>query len=70
MLFQGNNIFHYGNKSIPINGNTLLFFNPQVPYTYDPLASDTSAYFCVFNDEFFKESPRLKLFELSLFAAG
>lgn len=70
MLFQGDNIFHYGDKSIPISGNTLLFFTPQVPYTYDPLASDTSGYFCVFKDEFFKGTLRLNLTELPLFVAG
>lgn len=70
MLFQGDNIFHYGNKSVPVSGNTLLFFNPQVPYTYDPLTADTSGYFCVFKDEFFKENLRLNLSELPLFAAG
>jgi AraC-like DNA-binding protein len=70
MLFQGDNIFHYGNKSIPVTGNTLLFFNPRVPYTYDPLTSGTGGYFCVFKDEFFKENLRLNLGELPLFAAG
>ena len=33
MLFQGNNVFHYGDRSIAVSGNTLLFFNPQLPYT-------------------------------------
>ncbi|KIO75067.1 transcriptional regulator [Pedobacter lusitanus] len=70
MLFQGDNVFHYGDKSIPVSGNTLLFFNPQVPYTYDSLNPDTSGYFCVFKDEFFKESLRLNLVELPLFMAG
>lgn len=70
MLFQGNNVFHYGDKSIAVNGNTLLFFNPKVPYTYDQLTPDTKGYFCVFKDEFFKENLRLNLNELPLFAAG
>ncbi|WP_184549215.1 helix-turn-helix domain-containing protein [Mucilaginibacter sp. FT3.2] len=70
MLFQGNNVFHYGDKSIAVSGSTLLFFNPQVPYTYDALTPDTKGYFCVFKDEFFKENLRLKLSELPLFAAG
>jgi len=70
MLFQGDNVFHYGDKSIPVSGDTLLFFNPQVPYTYDPLTPDTKGYFCVFKDEFFKGNLRLNLAELPLFAAG
>lgn len=70
MLFQGDNVFHYGNKSVPVSGSTLLFFNPQVPYTYDPLTVDTKGYFCVFKDEFFKENLRLSLGELPVFMAG
>lgn len=70
MLFQGDNIFHYGDRSIPITGNTLLFFNPHVPYTYEDLAPDTKGCFCVFKDEFFKGNVHLNLFELPLFTAG
>ncbi len=70
MLFRGDNTFHYGNRSIPISGNTLLFFNPHIPYTYEPLAFNTGGYFCVFRDEFFKESLRLDLASLPLFAMG
>jgi AraC family transcriptional activator of pobA len=70
MLFQGDNIFHYADKSIPVSGNTLLFFSPQVPYTYDPLTSDSRGYFCVFKDDFFKENLRQNLIELPLFVAG
>jgi len=68
MLFQGDNIFHFGSESIPVSGNTLLFFNPLVPYTYDPLDHDTKGYFLVFKDEFFKENLRLNLAELPLYA--
>lgn len=70
MLFQGTNTFHYGDKSIAVNSSTLLFFNPQVPYTYDQLSADTMGCFCVFKDEFFKGNIRLNLSEISLFAAG
>lgn len=70
MLFEGENVFHYGDRSIGVKGNTLLFFNPHVPYTYDPLTSDTAGYFCVFKDEFFKENLRLNVGELPLFKAG
>jgi AraC-like DNA-binding protein len=70
MLFQGKNVFHFGDKSIAVTGNTLLFFNPLVPYTYDQLSPDTKGYFCVFKDEFFKENLRLNLGDLPLFTAG
>lgn len=67
MLFQGDNVFHYGDESIPVSGNTLFFFNPLVPYTHDPLHPDTGGYFCVFRDEFFKEYARLNVSRLPLF---
>jgi AraC-like DNA-binding protein len=70
MLFQGNNVFHYGDRSIEVKGNTLLFFNPHVPYTYDPLTPNTKGCFCVFRDEFFKENLRLNLSDLPLFSVG
>lgn len=70
MLFQGSNVFHYGDTSIEVKGNTLLFFNPLVPYTYDPLEPDTKGYFCVFREEFFKENLRLNLYDLPLFLTG
>lgn len=69
MLFQGENIFHFGDKSIPVKGNTLLFFNPQVPYTYDALRADTDGCFCVFKDELFKNNHRINLNGLPLFSS-
>ena len=54
MLFEGNNIFHYSDKSIEVTGNTLLFFNPQMPYTSDPITPQTRGYFCIFKDVFFE----------------
>lgn len=52
-LIRGRNVYHYADKSIEIDGPTLLFFNPQVPYTWQPLAEDTTGYFCIFRDAFF-----------------
>ncbi|MEH6305561.1 helix-turn-helix transcriptional regulator [Olivibacter sp. CPCC 100613] len=70
MLLQGHSVFHYGDKSIPVNGNTLLFFNPQLPYTSEPFTPENKGYFCVFKDEFFKTSLRINLNDLPLFSAN
>tara|TARA_Y100001947_G_scaffold82603_1_gene70209 strand:- start:97 stop:990 length:894 start_codon:yes stop_codon:yes gene_type:complete len=67
LLFEGENIFHFGDESIPVSGKTLLFFNPNTPYTYETLAPGTKGYFCVFKEEFFKDSLRIHLTDLPLF---
>lgn len=70
MLFCGTNVFHYADRSIKVEGNTLLFFNPKMPYTYDLLDKDTTGYFCVFKEDFFQDFFRINLGELPLFTAG
>jgi AraC family transcriptional regulator, transcriptional activator of pobA len=70
MLFQGKNTFHYGDESIAVEGDTLLFFNPQVPYAYDPLEKGTKGYFCVFREDFFHGTIRFPVKEHPLFSAG
>jgi len=70
MLFQGPGVFHFGDQSIAVDGDTLLFFNPRVPYTFDAVLENIKGYFCVFQDEFFRENLRLKLDEIPLFMPG
>ncbi|XZF13052.1 helix-turn-helix domain-containing protein [Chitinophagaceae bacterium MMS25-I14] len=70
MLFRGTGAFHYGDLSIPVQGDTLLFFNPRVPYTYDFSTTDIRGYFCVFKDEFFRAHLRQRLEEIPLFMPG
>ena len=70
MLYVGENTFHYGDKSIKVSGKTLLFFHPQMSYSYDMVSDDTTGFFCVFKDEFYKENFRLNLNDLPLFAPG
>jgi len=68
-LIRGHNVYHYADKSLEVNGPTLLFFNPQVPYTWEPLSGDTTGFFCIFREAFFRGlSP--SLIELPLFQAG
>ncbi|REA64456.1 AraC family transcriptional regulator [Dyadobacter luteus] len=70
MLFEGSSVFHYGDMSIPVNGKTLLFFNPKVPYTSDPVTAQTKGYFCVFKDEFIRLNLRLNVGNLPMFSPG
>lgn len=70
MLFSGENTFRYGNQNVSVKGNTLMFFHPNIPYSYHPLSAKTKGYFCVFKREFFQENYRLDLDNLSLFKSS
>jgi AraC-like DNA-binding protein len=70
MLFQGKGVFHFGDESIPVGGDTLLFFNPRVPYAYGAVPKDIRGYFCVFQEGFFTGDLRLHLEQIPLFLPG
>ena len=70
MLFSGENTFKYGNQNIKVSGNTLLFFHPNIPYSYQPLSAITKGAFCVFKSEFFQGNYKLDLDNLSLFKSS
>jgi AraC-like DNA-binding protein len=70
VLYIGENIFHFGDESIRVSGETLLFFNPSTPYSYELLKPNTKGYFCVFKEEFFRETFKVNLTKLSIFKPG
>ena len=49
----GNNRYHYADKVIEVDGATLIFANPMVPYNWERLSEDQTGHFCVFTEEFF-----------------
>ncbi|SFW77017.1 AraC family transcriptional regulator [Chitinophaga sancti] len=69
-LIRGRTVYHYADKSIEADGTALMFFNPNVPYTYESLKDDRSGYFCIFKESFFTESLRTNINELPMFATG
>jgi len=69
-LIRGRNRYHYADKSIETNGTALIFFNPQVPYTWESISGDTTGYFCIFTSSFFTEKIKGNLNELPMFAFG
>lgn len=70
MLFSGKNTFRYGNQNIEVDGDTLMFFHPNIPYSYQPLSEDTKGYFCVFKNELFQASIKLDIDNLSIFKSA
>jgi len=69
-LIKGRNRYHYADKSIEVEGTSLIFFNPQVPYTWESLSDETKGYFCIFTPAFFTQKSRVPLAELPMFALG
>lgn len=69
-LMRGRHLYHYGDKTLEVNGSTLIFFNPQVPYTFERLTKDEGGYFCIFKDAFFAEHIRGSLKDLPMYATN
>jgi AraC-like DNA-binding protein len=69
-LMQGPYIYHYADKSIEVSGSTLIFFNPNVPYTFESLTDTPKGYFCIFKEAFFTEKIRGGIKDLPMFVAG
>ncbi len=69
-LIRGRHRYHYGDKSIEVSGATLLFFNPAIPYHFEPLSDDATGFFCIFTDAFISERMKGHLGALPMFAPG
>ncbi|RZM25692.1 MAG: AraC family transcriptional regulator, partial [Pedobacter sp.] len=67
-LMRGRHLYHYGDKTLEVNGSTLIFFNPNVPYTFERLTEDEGGYFCIFKDAFFAEHIRGSLKDLPMYS--
>jgi len=66
-MIRGKNIFHYADKSLEVDGTALVFFNPQVPYTFESLSEEKSGFFCIFRESFFSESFKSNIYNLPMF---
>ena len=69
-LMRGKHAYHYADKSIEVNGSTLIFFNPAVPYKFEQLTDDDSGSFCIFKEAFFTEGMRGGIRDLPMFMPG
>lgn len=69
-LVRGKNVIHYADKSIEVDGSTLVFFNPLVPYTFEHTDTIRSGSFCIFKESFFTAMMRSNIHELPMFVPG
>lgn len=66
-LIRGRYVYHYAEKSVEVSGTSLIFFNPQVPYTFEQLSGDPTGYFIIFKEGFFTRHLPGGLGELPMF---
>lgn len=59
-LVTGKSKIHYAYKSFEILQNGLLFANPLIPYSWEPLEKKQEGFSCIFTESFFNEFGHLK----------
>ncbi|MBE9583016.1 helix-turn-helix transcriptional regulator [Mucilaginibacter sp. JRF] len=69
-LFTGKCRYHYADKSVDVDGKALMFFNPNVPYTFESMSDDMKGFFCIFKEGFFTERLRSNINDLPMFMPG
>ncbi len=69
-LIRGHHLFHYADKTLEVSGDTLVFSNPEIPYTFESIKEETGGYFCIFKESFFSEYLRDGLRKLPIYQIG
>jgi AraC family transcriptional regulator, transcriptional activator of pobA len=70
VLIRGTNRYHYADKSLEMSGPNLMFLNPQVPYTWEPISGEVTGYFCIFTTDYVTAKMRGNINDLPMFATG
>lgn len=71
VLSTGHLVIHYADRSIELQGTSLFFANPHVPYSVERLSDIQTGYACVFTEEFLKPHDRSESLQQSpLFRIG
>jgi len=71
LLRQADGVLHYGDQQVAVQGNALLFVNPQLPYSWQPVGPPYAGYACLFAEHFV--TPHLKTASVAhspLFSVG
>jgi len=70
-LLYGTSRIYYADRGIEINRPALVFSNPLIPSSWEPVSEDQGGYFCLFNEDFLKDKNRdLVLQESPLYKIG
>lgn len=60
LLVLGDVHFHYADKTVSTNQQSLVFSNPQIPYKCEHLDRITGGFYCIFNHQFFKDFGKIE----------
>lgn len=70
-LLYGKSRLFYAERGIDLDRPALVFSNPLIPSSWEPLSEDQGGYFCLFNENFLKNKDRdLVLSESPLYKIG
>jgi len=69
-LIQGQNTYHYADKSIEVEHNALLFATPLVPYQWEPRSAQQGGFFCIFTEAFLQRYLGSRLVDFPVFQPG
>ncbi|GAB3867062.1 response regulator transcription factor [Hymenobacter segetis] len=70
-LMTGAGRINYASRGVLIDRPALVFSNPQVPFSWEPLSEAQGGYFCLFTEDFWSGSERASsLHESPLFRVG
>lgn len=59
-MLNGHFIFHYADKSIELNGTSLIFVHPYIPYKFEFVKQEVTGYLCIFKEDFFESFRNIK----------
>ena len=70
-VITGHNIIHYDDKGFDVQGTTLFFGNPLVPYSWENVTEQQTGYTCLFSESFLKtQGGSVNLQDSPLFKIG
>lgn len=67
-LLKGKYNIQYADRALVSERYALVFSNPMIPYTWEPLEDQQAGFFCIFTEEFFIQYGNLK--EYPMFMPG
>lgn len=69
-LVTGTGRLGYATRDILLDRPALMFSNPRVPYSWEPLSAEQGGYFCLFTEDFLSLDRSVSLQESPLFRLG